>query len=246
MSVKLALRSEASTRNEKNLPPALTDLGAARAAALLAAEGGTVRAPKPYGAPLTPHAPIALPKTDVARLLGFALEDSAVTRALQSLGFAVEDRTATFAVTPPAWRSDIAIPADIVEEIARVVGYDRLEAAMPPVSLQPLSSEVFDRDNALAGALAGLGYRECMTLAPAAAVDCRPRSRARLCDSASRRDQQPALRRSALLALRDDPRAPRDGIARPFAAVPHVRDRPRLRRMRSRSRWNATSRCCSR
>jgi phenylalanyl-tRNA synthetase beta chain len=173
MSVKLGLRSEASTRNEKNLPPALTDLGAARAAVLLAAEGGTVRAPKAYGLQLTAPAPIALPKTDIARLLGFTLEDAAVVRALESLGFAAEDRGAAFSVTAPAWRSDIAIPADIVEEIARVVGYDRLDGAMPPVGVQPLSSEIFDRDNALAATLAGLGYRECMTLAlqPAAIAE---------------------------------------------------------------------------
>ena len=173
MSVKLGLRSEASTRNEKNLPPALTDLGAARAAVLLAAEGGSVRAAKPYGAQLNPPVPIALPKSDVERLLGFALEDAAVARALQSLGFAVEDRGLTFSVSAPAWRSDIAIPADIVEEIARVVGYDRIEGAMPSVGVQPLASDVFDRDNALAATLAGLGYRECMTLAlqPAAVAE---------------------------------------------------------------------------
>ncbi len=158
-------RSEASTRNEKNLAPALTDLGAARAAVLLAAEGGSVRAPKPYGAQLAAAQPIALPKTDIQRLLGFTLEDAAVARVLQSLGFAVDDRGTAFAVTAPAWRSDIAIAADIVEEIARVVGYDRLEGAMPAVGVQPLSSEIFDRDNALAATLAGLGYRECMTLA---------------------------------------------------------------------------------
>ena len=173
MSVKLGLRSEASTRNEKNLPLALTDLGAARAAVLLAAEGGTVRAPKPYGAQLAAAAPIALPKSDVQRLLGFSLDDAAVTRALASLGFAVEDSGATFAVIAPAWRSDIAIPADLVEEIARVVGYDRLESAMPVVGAQPLSSEIFDRDNDLATLLCGLGYRECMTLAlqPAAIAE---------------------------------------------------------------------------
>jgi phenylalanyl-tRNA synthetase beta chain len=173
MSVKLALRSEASTRNEKNLPLALTDLGAARAAVLLAAEGGTVRAPKPFGAQLAAAAPIVLPKSDVQRLLGFSLDDAAVTRALASLGFAVEDSGATFAVIAPAWRSDIAIPADLVEEIARVVGYDRLESAMPVVGAQPLSSEIFDRDNDLATLLCGLGYRECMTLAlqPAAIAE---------------------------------------------------------------------------
>jgi phenylalanyl-tRNA synthetase beta chain len=173
MSVKLALRSEASTRNEKNLPPALTDLGAARAAVLLAAEGGSVRAPKPFGAQLAAPSAIALPKRDVARLLGFTIDDPTIVRALQSLGFAVDDRGTAFAVTAPPWRSDIAIPADLVEEIARVVGYDRIEAVMPSVGLQPLASEIFERDNALAATLAGLGYHECMTLGlqPAAIAD---------------------------------------------------------------------------
>jgi phenylalanyl-tRNA synthetase beta chain len=173
MSLKLALRSEASTRNEKSLAPALTDLGAARAAVLLAAEGGAVRAPKPYGAQLATPKPIDLPKSDVKRYLGFSLDDVSIVRALESLGFTVRDGGTVFGVTAPPWRSDVAISADIVEEIARMVGYDRLEASMPSVGLQPLSSDAFERDNALATTLAGLGYRECMTLAlqPAAMAD---------------------------------------------------------------------------
>jgi phenylalanyl-tRNA synthetase beta chain len=164
MSVALGLRTEASTRNEKHLAPALTDRGAARAAALLAAEGGRVRAPIAYGAPLAAPAPIALPKRDIPRLLGFSLDDAAVVTALHSLGFAVGIEANDFAVTPPPWRTDIAIPADLVEEIARVVGYDRLDAVMPIVTEQPLASAAFERDNAVAVTLAGLGYRECITL----------------------------------------------------------------------------------
>jgi phenylalanyl-tRNA synthetase beta chain len=164
MGVALGLRTEASTRNEKNLPIALGEIGAARAATLLAAEGGTVRAPKPYGhAPQAP-APIALRKTDVARLLGFTLGDEETEHALQLLGFAVSDGGDHWSVIPPPWRSDVAIAADLVEEIARVAGYDRLEAAMPNVETQPLTSAAFDRDNALAATLAGLGYREAITL----------------------------------------------------------------------------------
>jgi phenylalanyl-tRNA synthetase beta chain len=164
MSVALGLRTEASTRNEKHLAPALTDLGAARAAVLLAAEGGRVRTPVPYGAQLAAPAAIALPKRDIPRLLGFTLDDEAVVTALESLGFGVTVATDAFAVTPPMWRTDIAIPADLVEEIARVVGYDRLAASMPVVGEQPLSSAGFERDNAIAQTFAGLGYRECMTL----------------------------------------------------------------------------------
>ena len=164
MSVALGLRTEASTRNEKNLAPALTDRGAARAAALLAGEGGRVRRPMPYGRQLTPPEPIALPKNDVPRLLGFTLDDEAIATALRSLGFAVTASENAFAVTPPPWRTDVAIAADLVEEIARVVGYDRVDATMPIVREQPLSSTAFERDNAIAATLAGLGYRECVTL----------------------------------------------------------------------------------
>lgn len=164
MSVALGLRTEASTRNEKNLPLALADLGAARAAALLAAEGGVVRAPSGFGRAPQPHPPIALSKRDVPRLLGFTLDDGAIARALQSLGFAVADEGAAFSVVAPPWRSDVLIAADVVEEIARVVGYERIEAAMPEVGLQPLSSARFDRENEVAQTLAGLGYRECITL----------------------------------------------------------------------------------
>ncbi len=164
MSVALGLRTEASTRNEKTLAPASTDDGAARAAFLLAAEGGHVHAPLPYGQGLSPPPAIVLPKGDVLRLLGFALPDDAVAGALRSLGFDVADGADAFAVTAPPWRTDVAIAADLVEEIARVVGYDRLAAAMPVVLDQPLNSAAFERDNAMALMLAGLGFRECMTL----------------------------------------------------------------------------------
>jgi phenylalanyl-tRNA synthetase beta chain len=173
MSVALGLRTEASTRNEKHLAPALTDLGAARAAALLAAEGGRVREPIPYGAALAAAAPIALPKSDIPRLLGFTLTDAEVTDALEALGFTVALDADTFAVTAPAWRTDVAIAADVVEEIARIAGYDRLAATMPVVAEQPLASDVFERDAAIATVLCGLGYHECMTLAlqPAAIAE---------------------------------------------------------------------------
>jgi len=57
---------------------------------------------------------------------------------------------------------------------------------MPSVGVQPLTSDVFDRDNALAATLAGLGYRECMTL-PCNRRHCRTRSRARFRIPASSR-----------------------------------------------------------
>lgn len=163
-STALKLRSEASSRFEKSLPPALTDLGAARAAHLLAAEGGTVRAPQAAGAPVAPPVPVALRDAEVRRLLGFTVDAPEIERALSSLGFQLTREPDGFAVLPPYWRGDVQIAADLVEEVARVVGYDRVRAEVPPVQPQAIDSAQFERENELAATLAALGYTEFLTL----------------------------------------------------------------------------------
>ena len=170
MSVKLGLRSEASTRNEKNLPPALTDLGAARAAYLLEREGGLAAPAHAYGKPIETPPEIELGASDVQRLLGFAVAPPEIERALGGLGFTLRllpggDGDARYAVRVPPWRSDVSIAADLVEELARIIGYDRVRAELPPTPPQTLNSTAFEREMAIAHALAGLGYAECMTLA---------------------------------------------------------------------------------
>jgi phenylalanyl-tRNA synthetase beta chain len=169
MSVKLGLRSEASTRNEKNLPPALADVAAARAAYLLECEGGVSAAPRPYGKPLDPPLVIELAQRDVRRLLGFDVEADELRRALEALGFTLQPLPAAdgarFAVSVPAWRSDVVIAPDLVEEVARIIGYDRVNAELPSIAAQTLDSTAFDREMAIARTLVGLGYAECVTLA---------------------------------------------------------------------------------
>ncbi len=169
MSLKLGLRTEASTRNEKNLPPALTEIAAARAAHLLEREGATIHAPRTYGKPLDPPAVIDLAANDVSRLLGFAVTGTEIEGSLCALGFSVERRgaggAARFAVTVPPWRSDVAIASDLVEEVARIIGYDRVRAEFPAVAPQALTSAAFDREMTIAATLAGFGYAECLTLA---------------------------------------------------------------------------------
>jgi phenylalanyl-tRNA synthetase beta chain len=172
MSAVLGLRTEASTRNEKALPIALTDVAAARAARLLEQEGGIVHMPRGFGKTAGLPVVVHLDPAEVPKLLGFTLDEAEIVRALTALGFEVSG-TPPFAVTVPPWRSDIAIPADLVEEIARIVGYDRVEAAIPRLAEQPLRSDAFERDMLIATTLAGLGYDECLTLAlqPRAVAD---------------------------------------------------------------------------
>ena len=170
-SVMLKLRTEASGRFEKSLPIALSDLGAARAARLLEQEGGSVRMPRAAGRPAGEPGAVQLPSGEVERLLGFTISPDEVERALTSLGFRVARPStssgqagADFMVTPPYWRGDVAIAADLVEEVARVVGYEHVRAEVPQVAPQDVDSAEFDRETELATLLAGLGYTEVLSL----------------------------------------------------------------------------------
>jgi phenylalanyl-tRNA synthetase beta chain len=163
-SAALKLRTEASSRFEKSPSAALADLGFARAARLLADAGARVGAPQTAGAPLPVAGPIALRTSEVERLLGFAVAPEVIERSLAALGFAVTRGPDALSVSAPYWRSDVAIAADLVEEIARIVGYDGVEARVPAVVPQDLDSDVFERETELAATMAALGYTETLSL----------------------------------------------------------------------------------
>jgi phenylalanyl-tRNA synthetase beta chain len=164
MGGALGLRTEASSRHEKSLAPALADAGAARAAQLLCALGAVAGAPRAFGAPLEAANPIALRVAGVERLLGLRLPAERIAEHLRALGCEVAHADAgTLAVTPPAWRRDLTIAADLVEEVARIEGYDRIEPAVPSVPAHEISSAAFAAENRIARALAGLGYQEVVT-----------------------------------------------------------------------------------
>jgi phenylalanyl-tRNA synthetase beta chain len=160
----LGLRTEASARHEKSLAPALTDIGAARAAQLLCRLGATAYRPHAFGADVVPAQPIALRLAEVERLLGLFIPAERIAAHLSSLGCSIapaENRA--LSVTPPAWRRDLTIAADLVEEVARIEGYDSIPAEVPSVPTHEISSAAYERENRIALALAGLGYREIVT-----------------------------------------------------------------------------------
>lgn len=82
-------------------------------------------------APFDP-AEVRLPLARVNGLLGTDIADDEARSAIEMIGCAVEDRgDGVLAVTPPSWRSDLSRPADLVEEVVRIVGYDRIPSELP-------------------------------------------------------------------------------------------------------------------
>ena len=165
MSVAFGLRTEASSRHEKGLPPALATFGAARAAHLLARAGATVHAPFVAGTTGDALAPIAVPIDRFRALLGIEITASEAAGALRALGFVVEHVDDAILAVPPGARGDVRIAEDVIEEVARIVGYDRIVAEMPAVFEHGISSDAYRNDVRVAHALAARGYRENVSLA---------------------------------------------------------------------------------
>lgn len=130
----LGLASEAAHRFERGVDPGLHERAVERATALITAIAGGRPGPlrvtrDEAHMPVMPVVDLRLAR--VNRLLGADLDAAFVSDALTRLGMQVEADGDTFRVTPPGARRDIAIEADLVEEVARLYGYDRLPEARP-------------------------------------------------------------------------------------------------------------------
>ena len=127
------LPSEASKRYERGVDPLVARAAAQRMVDLLVElGGGTV---DPLGAELSaPFAPtsVSLRLARVNELLGTSIGDDEARAAIEMIGCEVaEDAPGVLLVTPPSWRSDLTRPADLVEEVARILGYDRIPSELP-------------------------------------------------------------------------------------------------------------------
>ena len=123
------LPSEAAKRFERGVDPQLPRVAARRVAELLVEfGGGTVDAAVTDVDRTVAPEPIALDPTLPARLVGVPYTPDEVRATLASLGCAV---SGDFTVTPPTWRPDLRVGVDLVEEVARLRGYDAIPSVVP-------------------------------------------------------------------------------------------------------------------
>ncbi|MDR2452536.1 MAG: phenylalanine--tRNA ligase subunit beta [Candidatus Accumulibacter sp.] len=89
-------------------------------------------------APLPSRLPIRLRPRRAAKALGMAMSGERIGEILARLGLTLSQDGDDFIVTPPSWRFDIEIEEDLIEELARVHGYDRIPAQPPRATLSML------------------------------------------------------------------------------------------------------------
>ena len=169
-STGLHLRSEASSRFERGLTPELA-IHAARRATRLFEElcGGRALAGvvDTYPRPQEPVA-VEVDRQRLDTLIGLSVPSDEVEAGLQRLGFEIERSGSSaderFTVRVPWWRTDIAIPDDIAEEVVRITGYDLLPATTLSGSVPAYEADPPEQLRAdVRDILAAAGLREVIT-----------------------------------------------------------------------------------
>jgi phenylalanyl-tRNA synthetase beta chain len=131
---KLGLHTDAAHRFERGVDPELPRQAMEIATRLIVEIAGGAPGPV-VEAVLSEHVPrpqsIVLRRARLARVLGVAIADPEVERILRALGLGVEGTADGWRVTPPTRRFDLAIEEDLIEEIARIHGYDAIPTTLP-------------------------------------------------------------------------------------------------------------------
>jgi phenylalanyl-tRNA synthetase beta chain len=137
---KLGLHTDASHRFERGVDPHLPAQALELATRLILQHGGGRAGPAcvaERAQDLPVPQPVSLRRARLARLLGLRVDDSEVSAMLRALGMQVMETADGWQVTPPSRRFDVTIEEDLVEEVARIHGYDRIPLSAPTGAVPP-------------------------------------------------------------------------------------------------------------
>jgi phenylalanyl-tRNA synthetase beta chain len=182
-SKRLGLSTDASYRFERGADPDAPPRALARACELIVELGVGRVLPEWIDALSSPRVPVVvtLRRARIAHVLGYDVAAADVERILQRLGFLLTESLGLVAadkadansktdvrqvwdVTVPAWRNDVTREIDLIEEVARHQGYERIPTTFPALARTPPKPDArLRRDRLLRGLLLGAGLNEAVT-----------------------------------------------------------------------------------
>jgi phenylalanyl-tRNA synthetase beta chain len=164
---RFGMNTDASLRFERGGDPRLPPVAIERATALIVAIAGGRPGPATDAVDadrLPGRMPVRLRRSRLAKVLGAAVPDGDVARILAKLGMTVVPAADGWSATPPPWRFDVELEEDLIEEVARVHGYENIQAAPGRAPARPRAvAESPDPVAVLADALVARGYQQAIT-----------------------------------------------------------------------------------
>ncbi|HEX2130655.1 MAG TPA: phenylalanine--tRNA ligase subunit beta [Actinophytocola sp.] len=162
------LPSEAAKRFERSVDPQLPPHALERAARLLRDNAdGNIQPGRTDEGGARPLAPVTMPMSLPDQVAGTEYERGATARRLAQIGCAIEvgstdDGKPSVTVVPPSWRPDLVEPADLVEEVLRLEGYDTIPSKLPAARPGTGTTPAQRRRRTVSRALAEAGYVEVL------------------------------------------------------------------------------------
>jgi phenylalanyl-tRNA synthetase beta chain len=204
MSRRHQLHTDASHRFERGADFESTILSCDRVAELILQSGGG----KLFGgiidvmARRLDQAPIALRMSEVRRILGPGLDANLTARILRRLGFELlpepgEDQE--FTVHIPSWRLDVEREIDLIEEVARLYGYDQFENTLPAFAGAVVELPDAAKDKKLRSSLLALGYNGAVSLSFISHEDAEQFSNLPVIELANPQSEEASLMRNSLV-----------------------------------------------
>ena len=163
---RFGLHTDASQRFERGVDFELPELALARACDLITSvtggqAGQIVKVESNENLPA--RAPITLPITKVRDVIGIEIEPAVMVRILTQLGFEVEQQADSLLCAPPSYRFDMSIKEDLIEEIARIYGYDNIPSVLPHLQVSMDYDDTADLTHQMKLALVDNGYMEAIS-----------------------------------------------------------------------------------
>ncbi len=147
------------------------------------------------------QAPIALRVSEVHRILGPGIDTNQIVRILKNLGFELlpePGEDPEFTVSVPSWRLDVEREIDLIEEIARLHGYDKFPNTLPAFVGSVIDPPDTRKDETLRGTLLALGYNEAVSLTFISHEDAETFSDAPVIELANPQSEEASVMRTSL------------------------------------------------
>ena len=155
------LSSEASRRLERGVDPSLAEFASARFVQLLIEHSSAKHVESLSTGVAQYPASFIIDPIQVSSILGFEVSTQQILKALRTIGCDVDEKK--FEIKPPSWRPDLSNVSDIAEEVARIIGYDKIPSILPNRPLHASLTVLQKRRRVISQFLANRGFAEVLT-----------------------------------------------------------------------------------